>query len=188
MINQEGGSILVEDVVFSVLLNGSPGDTFKSSRGLHQGDPLSPMIFILVAEVLARMFLKAQEVGLIHGFKVSKEGISLPILQFTDDTLICMEGDLEEAWKVRNIFLWFEAYSGLRVNTGKKVIYQVNLVDNWDSISRHWRCKVGAFMNFYLGLPLGAKFRGVATWDPLFDRIRIWLAMWRRRYLSRGVG
>lgn len=102
---------------FSVLLNGSPGNTFKRSRGLCQGDPLSPMIFILAVEVLARMFLKAQEVGLIHSFKVSKECIGLLILQFVDDALICVEGDLEGALKVRNIFVWFEVFSGFRVNT-----------------------------------------------------------------------
>lgn len=88
--------------------------------------------------------------------------------------------------KVRIIFVWFEACFGLKVKTGKTVLYQVNLVDNWELLTRQWRCKMGAFLDFYLGLPLGAKFRGVATWDPLLERIRSWLAMWRRRYLSKG--
>lgn len=53
---------------FSILLNGSPGESFKSTRGLRRGDPLSPMIIVLAAEVLTQMFLRAQEVGALNGF------------------------------------------------------------------------------------------------------------------------
>lgn len=55
---------------FLIFLNGSVGKTFKGSRGLRQGDPLSPMFFILVAEVLTQFFLKAQSLGILEGFKV----------------------------------------------------------------------------------------------------------------------
>lgn len=51
-----------------MLLNGAPGESFKSLCGLRQGDPLSPMIFVLAAEVLTLMVLKAQECGIIDGF------------------------------------------------------------------------------------------------------------------------
>lgn len=57
---------------FFVLLNVSSGESFKSSRGLRQGYPLSPMIFILTIKVLTRNFLMAQALCLINGFKVSK--------------------------------------------------------------------------------------------------------------------
>lgn len=94
---------------FAILLNGSPGESFKSSRRLRQGDPISPMIFVLAAEVLTQMFLKAQEVNLIGGFKVSTNGVGFPILQFADDMLILTNGSIEEARVVRNILIWFEA-------------------------------------------------------------------------------
>lgn len=49
-----------------------------------------------------------------------------------------------------------------------------------------WRCKQGSLPDTYLGLPLGAKFKCVAVWDRLVDRIRKRLGLWKRRYLSKG--
>lgn len=119
---------------FSILLNGSPGKTFKSSRGLQQGHPLSPMVFVLAIEILTQMFLKVEEGEFFNGFQVSELSDRFPILQFADDTLLMLGGSLKKAKVVRNILVWFEACSGLRVNTNKIIIYQVNLVGDWDEI------------------------------------------------------
>lgn len=145
---------------FSVLVNGTPGDTFKSSRGLRQGDPLSPLIFILAVEVLTKMFLKVQEEGLIRSFKVSINGGGFPIIQFADGTLLLVGGEVQEAKAVKKTLIWFDASSGLRVNTEKMMIYQV-----------------GHFPDNYLGLSLGAKFRCILVWEPLLEKFRGKLAL-----------
>jgi len=53
---------------FPVLVNSETTGFFSSSRGLHQGDPLSPLLFILVMETLGRLVNKAMEVDLLEGF------------------------------------------------------------------------------------------------------------------------
>lgn len=135
--------------------------------GLHQGDPISPMMFVLGVEVQTQMFLKAQMGSLLNGFHVSSGGAGLPILQFEDDTLLLIGGDLKEAKMVQHIVLWFNAVSGLKVNVMKTVAFQVKDVVEWNSILEVWKCKIRNFPHVYLGLPLGARYRCISVWDPL---------------------
>lgn len=82
-------------------------------------------------------------------------GSGIPILQYADDTLVFVNGDLNEARAVRNTMSWFEAFTGLKVKISKIVLYQVNPVLDWDLILALWNCKHGSFPDAYLGLPLG---------------------------------
>ena len=85
-------------VRFSILINGSPCGFFGSSRGLRQGDLLSPLLFVLVMEALGRMLDKAVHEGCLSGFSVgNSEGRSLAVshLLFADDTLIFCDADLD---------------------------------------------------------------------------------------------
>ncbi|PNX63709.1 ribonuclease H, partial [Trifolium pratense] len=74
----------------SILVNGSPTDDFKVGRGLRQGDPLSPFLFLIVAEGLAGMMNKAVDIGKFKGFKINAN-LHFQMLQFADDTIIMGE-------------------------------------------------------------------------------------------------
>eukprot|EP00268_Persea_americana_P063717 TRINITY_DN8295_c2_g2_i4.p1 TRINITY_DN8295_c2_g2~~TRINITY_DN8295_c2_g2_i4.p1 ORF type:complete len:102 (-),score=18.89 TRINITY_DN8295_c2_g2_i4:114-419(-) len=54
----------ISSASFSVHVNGSPSQLFKASRGLRQGDPLSPFLFTIVAEAVGALFSKANSMGL----------------------------------------------------------------------------------------------------------------------------
>ncbi|GAU33427.1 hypothetical protein TSUD_380630 [Trifolium subterraneum] len=75
----------------SILVNGSPTEDFNISRGLRQGDPLSPFLFLIVVEGLAGMMKRAIEINRFKGFQVN-DNIQFQILQFADDTILMGEG------------------------------------------------------------------------------------------------
>ena len=70
-----------------LLVNGTPVGFFPSYLGLRQGDPLSPLLFILVMEALSRLLSYARQGGLLEGFLVGKVGV-MPLHLCADGTLI----------------------------------------------------------------------------------------------------
>eukprot|EP00253_Pinus_taeda_P030079 PITA_30079 len=79
---------LMTSASFSILANGSPSDIFLPSRGLRQGDPLSPFLFILMMEGLGQSIKHAKETCKIQGLQLSKHGQALTHQQFVDDTML----------------------------------------------------------------------------------------------------
>ncbi|WMV57474.1 hypothetical protein MTR67_050859 [Solanum verrucosum] len=147
-------------VKFSVLINGSPTGFFPSERGLRQGDPLSPFLFILAMEGLSDMLKSAQVNNRIRGFIVNEEnslGSSISHLQYADDTLVFCDAEKEQLKHLRVIFILFEAVSGLHINWGKSFIYPVNEVPEISTLADILGGKTGELPTTYLGMPLGAK-------------------------------
>lgn len=78
----------VSTVSFSILINGQPTDSFIPQRGLRQGDPLSPYLFILCAEVLSGLLTKGQTDGSFHGVIIAPNAPPISHLFFADDSLL----------------------------------------------------------------------------------------------------
>ncbi len=112
-------SFCLSTVRFSILVYGSSCGFFKSSRGLRQGDPLSPMLFVIVMEALSKMMDRANEWGFLSGFFLDRNSMMISHLLFTDDTLIFCYADPSQLIHLKWVLNWFEAISGLRINLGK---------------------------------------------------------------------
>ena len=94
----------VTSIHFSVLVNGSPEGFFESSRGLRQGDPLSPLLFLLIMEVLSRILKKSEENNLIRGFHVravNSVGVQISHLLFANDTILFCDASREQLLSIR---------------------------------------------------------------------------------------
>ncbi|RVW83364.1 LINE-1 reverse transcriptase-like [Vitis vinifera] len=151
----------ISTVKFSVLVNGSPSGFFQSTRGLRQGDPLSPYLFVIAMEVFSSMMRRAISGGYLAGWKVSGgrgEGMHISHLLFADDTLVFCEDSPDEMTYLSWLLMWFEACSGLRINLEKSEIIPVGRVLNIEGLALELGCKVGGFPSSYLGMPLGAAF------------------------------
>lgn len=81
----------VRSVSFAIILNGKTGDFFYPSRGLRQGDPISPYLFLFTTEVLSALIFEACDSGSLHCIKLSNHGSILSHLFFADDFLFLYE-------------------------------------------------------------------------------------------------
>jgi hypothetical protein len=114
----------------SVLVNGSPTEDFKVGRGLRQGDPLSPFLFLIAAEGLAGLMRQAVSLGKFKGYQVSNN-IQFQMLQFADDTIMLGEGTRENLWTIKTLLRSFELVSGLKINFVKSKLYGVNVASDF---------------------------------------------------------
>ena len=179
----------ISTVRFSILINGSPSGFFASSRGLRQGDPLSPLLFVIVMEALSKIMDRAIRRGLFSGFMVGSpqdHQVWISHLLFADDTLIFCEADPVKLEHLRSVFLWFEAVSGLKINLGKSEMVPVGEVPNLEALAQILGCQTASLPMKYLGLPLGAPFKAKSIWNPIIERMEKRLAGWKRLYLSKG--
>jgi len=156
-------------VRFSVLINGSPFGFFSSSRSLRQGDPLSPLLFVFVMEVLSRMISAAVNGGLLEGFKIGDADFSH--LLFADDTLIFYSALDSQLRNLQSLFLLFGAASGLKVNLAKSNLIPVGHDDQAERLADILGCGFATLPVKYLGLPLGASYKSTHIWDWVVEKI-----------------
>ncbi|CAJ2628008.1 unnamed protein product [Trifolium pratense] len=171
----------------SVLVNGSPTKDFVVGKGLRQGDPLSPFLFLIAAEGLTGMMQKAVGIGVFHGYKVSDD-LLFHTLQFADDTILIGKGNWDNLWSIKTVLRSFELVSGLKINFFKSKLYGINLDDNFlNAASAFLHCGVESIPFRFLGIPVGANPRRKITWNPIVDNMRKRLSSWNGRNLSIGV-
>ncbi|GJZ86688.1 RNA-directed DNA polymerase, eukaryota, reverse transcriptase zinc-binding domain protein [Tanacetum coccineum] len=109
----------------SVLINGSPSYEFSLHRGLRQGDPLSPFLFILVMEALHVAVEDAIDVGLYRGVQIRSLHISH--LFFADDVLFLGEWSRSNIIGIVSLLLCFHNVSGLKINLQKSSLYGIGV-------------------------------------------------------------
>ncbi|XP_060190805.1 secreted RxLR effector protein 78-like [Lycium barbarum] len=123
---------------FSVLINGSPAGCFKAQRGLRQGDPLSPFLFLIAMEGLNNIIKTTKVNGWINGFEVARAGnesLEVTHLQYADDTLIFCDAEEERLRFLRMILVLFEGIYGLHINWRKSFLYPINEVPNMNLLA-----------------------------------------------------
>ena len=171
----------------SILFNGNPCKPFKMGRGVRQGDPLSPFLFVLVAEVLNKLLMKAESIGLFRGLKVGRRGEIVTHLQFADDTLLFCEANEEYLRNIKNILLCFQEFSGLAVNYSKSGLLVLGKDETWaNQVADQLGCQLIKLPFTYLGVPLGANMRKISSWQTVVDKIQDRLNCWKGTCISRA--
>lgn len=171
----------------SLIVNGSPTKEFKLRRGLRQGDPLSPFLFIIAMEGLHMLMTKARNTQLIKGVEIGLNKVNFSHLFFADDALFLSEWSIEEGRNILRILRCFYLTSGLRLNLDKSNLFGVGVGTN--DVSRaagKIRCKAGKLPTIYLGVPLGARMHRADSWVPIIEKFQKRLNRWKVKPLSFG--
>ncbi|XP_058763698.1 uncharacterized protein LOC131637124 [Vicia villosa] len=183
---REWMELLVFKSDMSVVVNGSPTKEFAVKRGLRQGDPLSPFLFVLVAEALSRLVRKSSEIGEYENLLI-KRRCFVDILQFADDTLLIGEGSWKHVKALKVVLRAFELVSGLGINFHKSKLIGVNTSQHFlEAASLYLSCKMESNNFEFLGIPIGFNPRKESTWQPLLEKMRRRLNGWKNRFLNLG--
>ncbi|XP_071923133.1 uncharacterized protein [Coffea arabica] len=181
------GRGIVDNILLAqelVLVNGEPSGFFKSSRWVRQGDPLSPALFLLVAEFLGR--------GLHHlflehaGFFYVSAGSRIPFLAFVDDMIIFTRCSLETVTAIHDFLASYQAMSRQKVNEGKSsfICPSRATANQVALVSSVLQFKEGHLPVTYLGAPLVRGRLGCMVFDDLLLKLRQRLLHWSSKLLS----
>lgn len=181
----------IETIIFSsstaVIVNGVKTRQISCKRGLHQGDPLSPLLFILVTDVLSQMINQAFDRGFLQDLNLKGNLNSLRSLQFADDTLIISKATSKDISTIKIILYLFEKVSGLSVNYAKSnLFYMGKIAGKGERMASLLNCQIGKLPFVYLGLPFAYGKLSKKDWDPLVAKLQKRLSSWNARSLSFG--
>jgi hypothetical protein len=152
---------------YVVLLNGIPRKAFHYRKGVTQGDPLSPLLFVLAADFLQSVLNNARVNNLLSLPLPLTHDLDFPILQYADDTLIFMKGDVIELILLKEILSNFAEASSLKVNYEKFVMVPINISkERLHMLATSFGCPIGSLPFTYLGLPLSLSKPFVADFWP----------------------
>lgn len=189
------GEILIDMVYriisnnwYSILVNGKPQGFFRSTRGVKQGDPLSPTLFILAAECLTRALNSLRRNEKFKEYGMPKWSPYVNHLAYADDTIIFTSADKQSLKLVMDTLSDYEKVSGQKINKAKSAVYMhhqtpLGLVDqvyNETNIPRK------DFPFTYLGVPIYYGRRLYLYYKELMDKVQNRLSSWTGKLLSFG--
>ncbi|KAH1055514.1 hypothetical protein J1N35_033579 [Gossypium stocksii] len=169
---------------FSISLNGSLVGYFKGAKGVRQGDPLSPFLFVIAMEVLSRLLEIAARQG-IFKFHPKCSKVKLTHLIFADDLLIFVKGSMDFIVGVRCLLDGFYFIYGLQLNVSKSDFFFARISNEEVShIFNITGCKSGTLPVHYLGVPLVFRRLSCVDCKPLVEMLVAKILQWSPLHLS----
>ncbi|KAL0423109.1 UNVERIFIED_CONTAM: putative mitochondrial protein [Sesamum radiatum] len=158
----------------TVALNGSLHGLFPRTKGLRQGDPMSPALFLLCMEYFSRL-IKRNTTNSDFNFHPRCEKLKITHLLFADDVMLFSRGDLPSIHILMECLQEFRDVSGLAVNTVKSNIFTAGIQDDTlDEALAMTEFAKGHMPVRYLGIPLAVQRLSVTNYSPLADQIASW--------------
>ncbi|EEC79287.1 hypothetical protein OsI_20089 [Oryza sativa Indica Group] len=178
----------VTSVTYRIKINGEHSDQIYPQRGLRQGDPLSPYLFIICAEGLSALLQKAQADGKIEGIKVCRDTPRINHLFFADDSLVLMRAGQNDAQELRRVLNIYEVASGQVINKDKSsVLFSPNTLQSDRMEVRSALCiNQEAKNERYLGLPVSIGKSRRKAFEYIKRKVWLRIQGWQEKLLSKA--
>jgi hypothetical protein len=178
----------MQSISLAILVNGVAFSFFRPSRGLRQGFPLVPLLFLLVVEGPSHLINQAKYGGGVQGIHIGGR-LYLSHVLFVDDILLFANGSRRDIIKMKSILNIFVEGTGMIFNTLKSSISHLNISrDKQEWISSQFDfpvvdIEVGLK---YLGFILNPNSYSIRDWMWLVEKVERKLNLWCNHWLSRG--
>nr|GFA15344.1 RNA-directed DNA polymerase, eukaryota [Tanacetum cinerariifolium] len=170
----------------SILVNGSPSDEFQFYRGLKQGDPLAPFLFLLIMESLHLSLSRAIEASIFTGLKIDST-LSVSHLFYADDAVFIGEWSLANLKGIMNILRCFSLLSGMSINIQKSHFLGVGIPESIVSeAAKNIGCSKMSAPFRYLRVLVGENMSLSKAWDDSISKMKNRLPKWKVNALSIG--
>jgi hypothetical protein len=168
-----------------ILLNGILGERICHGHGLHQGDPLSPMLFLLVMEVLSALIQKVDHWSLLQ--QLGTNTIPHRASFYVDDLILFVPPEEQDLLTLRHVFEVFEGASRLGCNLSKCQLVPIHCLEEHTQLTlAHFPCQAVQFPIKYLGIPLSVHKLPKASLQPMVDRVANKLPVWKGQPMHRS--
>lgn len=174
-------------VSFAIMINKSPTNWFSSSRGLRQGDPLSPYLFILVAQNLTSMLNFLMANNMIPGFN-SDLHRNFNHLMYADDLILITQASRKISRNIKLCLAIYGRLTGQKVNNAKfEIMFPTRFNHRLKkSISNILGYKVGSFPFNYLGILISPKKLALSYFSSLVNKIEKSFTFWKKSRISQA--
>ncbi|KAK9931693.1 hypothetical protein M0R45_018961 [Rubus argutus] len=179
----------VTTVRYSFIVNGKSRGYITPSRGLRQGDPLSPFLFLLCTEGFSSLLTQKATLGLLQGVSICASAPPVHHLLFADDSLLFARTSLADCDHIKQVLYTYELASGQKVNfTKSSIVFSKNVCSSLhSSIAFALHMLVVPVHEKYLGLPTYVGRGKVDTFSYIKERLTKKLEGWQGKMLS-GAG
>jgi hypothetical protein len=160
-----GGKVVVRT-------NNLTGPFFSTHKGVRQGDPLSPLLFNIVADGLSCMIKRTQEVGLLVDLVPHIIENGCACLQYADDTIFLLQDNPMYARNLKFVLVLFEQMSGLKINFHKsEILCFGKAVDRKNLYAEIFTCPIRNLPMNYLGIPVDYKTLRISHWAKMEEKM-----------------
>lgn len=179
----------ISNIRYRVSVNGFHSNEFGSSRGVRQGDPLSPLLFIMAQQILSYNLNNKQQRGELMPYRLGRSVVPISHLFYADDMLLFANGHSRSLQRLKRLMNNYEVSSGQQINLDKSAFYASKRIPRHrlSRIQHVTGCHVKHLPFKYLGASIYKGRCRIQMFEEVIGKFSRRIEGWYARFLSFGA-